>query len=800
MSAAPPALSSIPSCAARGQEALDVTLVAYNACHPSTSSRAPPNLNLMISNMLDDTSSQRLAITGISCAGCVAAVESALRKVPGVTTANVNFAERTALVHGQQVVTSALIQAVQSAGYDARVLHDAAAESEHAAAETAQYQRLLCNTVVAGALAAPLMVAEMAGWLPALDNVAGQAFWVVTGLLTLAVMIYSGGHFFSGAWRQLFHHNANMDTLIALGTGAAWGYSMLVALFPNSVPSLAQHAYFEAAVMILALINLGAALESRARGKASAAITRLLGLQPKTARVVEHGQERDLPLTELRIDMQVRVRPGEKIPVDGEVVSGSSTVDESMLTGEPMPVRKQVGDAVTGGALNKTGSFLFRATRVGADTMLAQIIASVRQAQNSKPPLGRLADQVAAVFVPSVLIIALLTALAWFNFGPEPRASYMLVTTLTVLIIACPCALGLATPISIMVGVGKAAEHGVLVRDGAALQRVGQLTTVVLDKTGTVTTGKPTVTTILAQPGFAEAQVFTWAASVEAGSEHPLAQAILAAALERDLRLAPLEQFQARAGQGAMGMVGGRRIWVGNRRLLEQQNIDSTPLHGAAERLAATGHTPVFVALEQQLIGLLAIADPVKADAATAIQRLRALNLNVVLLTGDHRITAQALAKQVGIDQVYAEVLPTGKAEVIANLQAQGAIVGMVGDGINDAPALAQADVGVAMGAGADIAIESAGMTLVRNSLHGVADAITLSRATVRNIKQNLFGAFIYNSLGIPLAAGLLYPVTGILLNPMLAGAAMALSSFTVVSNANRLRAFRPTANSGVSA
>ena len=750
----------------------------------------------MASNTLGNTNTQRLAVTGISCAGCVATVESALSKVPGVTKAHVNFAERTALVHGQ-VATSALIHALQAAGYDAQALQDSAAEEERDAAQTAHYQRLVRNTVAAGALAAPLMLAEMAGLLPSLDSALGQGFWIFTGLLTLAVMLYSGGHFFSGAWRQLLHRNANMDTLIALGTGSAWGYSMLVALFPNRVPTLAQHAYFEAAVMIIALINLGAALESRARGKASSAIARLLGLQPQTARIVENGVERDIALQELRVGMQVRVRPGEKIPVDGEVSSGHSTVDESMLTGEALPVRKQVGDAVTGGALNQTGSFIFRATRVGSDTMLAHIIASVRQAQNSKPPLGRLADQVAAVFVPSVLIVAVLTALAWFNFGPEPRSSYMLVTTLTVLIIACPCALGLATPISIMVGVGKAAEYGVLIRDGAALQRIGQLTTVVLDKTGTVTSGKPTVTTVIAQPGFSEQQIFTWAASVEAGSEHPLAQAILAAAQERALPLAPLTQFQAVSGAGATGIVDGQRLWVGNQRLLEQQGIDVAPLHTAAERLAATGHTPVFVALEQQLIGLLAIADPVKPDSAAAIARLHALGIHVVLLTGDHRSTALAVAKQVGISAVHAEVLPTDKAALIASLQAQGAIVGMVGDGINDAPALAQADVGVAMAAGTDIAIASAGLTLVRNSLHGVADAITLSRATVRNIKQNLFGAFIYNSLGIPLAAGVLYPFTGLLLNPMLAGAAMALSSFTVVSNANRLRAFRPSAHSG---
>ena len=738
------------------------------------------------------TESRRLAITGMSCAGCVAAVETALRGVPGVAAARVNFADRTAQVTGTPEA-DALIRAVRAAGYDAAELRDeAGAEAEREAAEQAHYRRLVRNTVVAGALAAPLMVAEMAGWLPALASPAGRWFWIAAGLLTLAVMIHSGGHFFTGAWRQFRHHNANMDTLIALGTGAAWVYSMLVTLFPASVPSLAQHAYFEAAVTIIALINLGSALESRARGKTSSAIRRLLGLQPRTARLVEGDQERDVPIETLGAGALIRVRPGEKIPVDGEITDGRSTVDESMLTGEPLPVVKQEGDLVTGGALNRTGSFVFRATRVGADTVLAHIIASVRQAQNSKPPIGRLADRVAAVFVPSVLIVAVLTALAWFNFGPEPRASYMLVTTLTVLIIACPCALGLATPISIMVGVGKAAEHGILIRDGAALQRAGQLTTIVLDKTGTVTIGRPTVTAVVALPGFTETDIFALTAGLEAGSEHPLAQAILNAARERGLGIPAVERFEAIAGQGASGMANGRALLAGNGRLLAERGIDAAPLRADMERLAAQGQTPVLVAVDGRPAGIVAVADPLKPDSAAAIDRLRQLGLRVVLLTGDHAATARAIAARLGIDEVHAEVPPTGKAAVIAELQARGQVVGMAGDGINDAPALAQADVGLAMGTGTDIAIQSAGITLVRGSLHGIADAVAISRATLINIRQNLFGAFIYNTLGIPLAAGALYPATGLLLDPMLAGAAMALSSFTVVSNANRLRGFRP--------
>ncbi len=745
-------------------------------------------------SVTSSTKPLRFAITGMSCAGCVAAVETALRDVPGVVGASVNFAERTAQVTGTPPATT-LIAAVRDAGYDATELQDAAAETERDRAERARYQRLVRNTVVAGALAAPLMLAEMMGWLPALATSAGQAFWIATGLLTLGILFYAGGHFFIGAWRQFRHHNANMDTLIALGTGSAWFYSMLVTLFPTDVPSLARHAYFEAAVTIIALINLGSALESRARGKASAAIQRLLGLRPKTARLVDDGGERDVPIETLDLGALIRVRPGEKIPVDGLLIGGQSTVDESMLTGEPLPVVKREGDPVTGGTVNQSGTFVFQATRVGEDTVLAQIIASVRQAQNSKPPLGRLADRVAAVFVPSVLIVAVLTALAWFNFGPEPRAGFVLVTTLTVLIIACPCALGLATPISIMVGVGKAAEHGILIRDGEALQRAGQLTTVVLDKTGTVTIGRPTVSTVKALPGFDETTVLRLAAGLETGSEHPLAQAILNAARERGLTVPALERFEAIPGHGASGSVESRSLLVGNRPLLETAGIDTAPLATESERLAANGQTPVLVAIDDRAAGIIAVADPLKPDAAAAIRRLRDSGLRVALLTGDHTATARAIAAEAGIDAVFAEVTPTVKGKVIADFQARGEVVGMVGDGINDAPALAQAEVGFAMGTGTDVAIESAGITLVGGSLHGVADAIAISRATMVNIRQNLFGAFLYNTLGIPLAAGALYPATGRLLDPMLAGAAMALSSFTVVSNANRLRRFRPKGN-----
>ena len=729
----------------------------------------------------------------MSCAGCVATVENALRNTPGVAEANVNFAEHTASVSGTAEART-LIDAVVAAGYEAAELKSHADESEKEAAEAAHYRRLLRKTVVAGIVAAPLFVGEMFMLFPGLHEPAGRWYGLIAGIATLVVLVYSGGHFFRGAWKSLRNHNANMDTLIALGTGAAWLYSMAVVIAPHLVPSRAQHAYFEAAAVIIALINLGQALEMRARGKTSQAIKRLIGLQPRTARVVREGRELDIPIEEVGLDETLRVRPGEKIPVDGVILDGHSSVDESMLTGEPLPVSKKAGDAVTGGTLNTTGSFLFRARRIGEDTVLARIIEMVRRAQNSKPAIGRLADRISAVFVPSVLLVAVATFLIWFNVGPTPVVSYALVATMTVLIIACPCALGLATPISIMVGVGKAAEFGILIRNGEALQQASRLTTVVLDKTGTVTEGRPAVVALLPAAGMSEAELLQLAASVEAGSEHPLAQAVVDAAKARQLAPLAASGFEAVSGFGVRAQVGGRQVLLGNPRFLENSGIDAAALHDQATAAALVGQTPIHVAVDGKAAGIVAIADPVKSDSKQAIARLHALGLKVVMLTGDNAATAQAVAGQVGVDEVIAEVLPQDKAAKVAALQARGEIVGMVGDGINDAPALAQSDVGFAIGTGTDVAIESADVALMRGSLHGVADAIAVSGATVRNIRQNLFGAFVYNSLGIPVAAGLLYPLFGVLLNPMIAGAAMAMSSVTVVSNANRLRGFRAAA------
>lgn len=731
----------------------------------------------------------------MSCAACVATVEDALKNTPGVEESSVNFAEHTATVSGGAPVAS-LIQAVKDSGYSAAELRGAEDEEEKEAAEFAHYRKLLRQAGVAALIGVPLFVSGVLGKMPGMATDNERYFWLAIGIATLFVLVYSGRHFYTGAWKAFRNHNANMDTLIALGTGTAWIYSMLITIFPDIVPSLARHAYFEAAAIIIALINFGSALEMRARGKTSEAIKRLIGLQSKTARVIRDGEEMDVPISEVGLNETLRVRPGEKIPVDGNIIDGHSSVDESMLTGEPLPVEKQVGDEAVGGTINKSGSFLFQATRIGKDTALARIIEMVRQAQNTKPAIGRLADRISAVFVPSVLIISVVTFIVWGNFGPEPRMSYMLVTTMTVLIIACPCALGLATPISVMVGVGKAAEFGVLIRNGEALQTAGHLTTVVLDKTGTVTEGNPTVTDIVTAVGWQEQDVLRIAASIESGSEHPLAESIVEAAKSRDISIETMESFEAIAGHGVTGSLNGKSVALGNMKLMSDRTIDIDELVTDAEILALTAQTPMYLAVDNKLAGLIAVSDPIKADSKTAIKRMQRKGIKIVMLTGDNQKTADVVAGQVGVDEVIAEVLPEDKASKVAALQDRGEIVGMVGDGINDAPALARANIGFAIGTGTDVAIESSDVTLMRGSLHGVPDAIDISHATVRNIKQNLFGAFIYNSLGIPVAAGALFPFTGLLLNPIIAGAAMAMSSVTVVSNANRLRFFKPKAAS----
>ncbi len=728
----------------------------------------------------------RLSIGGMMCAGCVSSVENILEKYPGVISSSVNFADHSAVIEGD-VEVEKLIQAIVDGGYEASIIKSLEVEQqEREVADQIRYQKLIKQSFVAAIIGAGLMGAMLLQLLPAITH---TSFWLSIALVTLVTMIYSGKHFFTGAWKQFTHHNANMDTLIALGTGSAWIYSTAITLFPDAIPSIAQHAYFEAAVMIMAFINFGNALELKAKGRTSEAIKRLIGMQPKTARVVRDGVEQDIDIAEVGLNETLHVRPGEKIAVDGVVIEGISHVDESMISGEPIPVRKESGDEVVGGTTNGSGTFLFQATRIGKDTTLAQIIDMVRSAQGSKPEIGRLADQIAGVFVPAVMIIAVITFLVWFNVGPEPVTGYALVTMMTVLIIACPCALGLATPISIMVAVGKAAEFGVLIRNGNALQQAREITTVVLDKTGTVTQGSPTVVEIISERD--PDQLLAIAASIEQGSEHPLGEAIVKAAHSKDLMLEKADDFSMIVGRGVKARLGNSQVLIGNQALMQENGVDLGSYEATADSHAAKGEIPVYIALDKKITGVIVIADPIKEDSKKAIQRLHQLGLKVVMVSGDHQKTARAIAHQVGIDEVVAQVLPQQKAEQVKKLQQKGEYVAMVGDGINDAPALATAHVGFAIGNGTDVAIESADVVLMRNSLHGVADAIEISRVTVTNIKQNLFGAFLYNSIGIPIAAGILFPFAGLLLPPMFAGAAMALSSVTVVSNANRLRFFR---------
>ncbi|MEQ4537382.1 MAG: heavy metal translocating P-type ATPase [Billgrantia sp.] len=728
----------------------------------------------------------RLAISGMTCASCVKSVQQALERTPGVATAAVNFGTRVAQVHGR-ADTEALVKAVQAAGYDAEPILDLRqAEEARTAKDAETYRRRLRGSFWSLALAVPLM-ASMFVYHPHPMGM-GRLYWLAIGLLTLAVLVGPGRHFFVNAWKNFKHHQANMDTLIAMGTGTAWLYSMAVVAFAPWLPAVAHGIYFEASAMIIGLVLLGNALELRARGRTSEALKRLLDLQSRTARVIRGSDERELPIEEVREGDHIRVRPGERLPVDGVVTSGASHIDESMLTGEPLPVAKGEGDEVNAGTVNGRGGLVYRATRVGADTRLGQITEQVALAQNSRPPIGELADKISSIFVPTVMVIAVLTALAWFNFGAEPRLIHMLVTATTVLIIACPCALGLATPISTMIGVGKAAEHGVLVRNGQALQTASRLTTLVVDKTGTLTEGKPRVTESHFLEGD-EATLLGLVAALERGSEHPLAAALLQHAEQAGAEVADIRDFDSVTGGGVKATgANGETLLLGNARLLREAGVALTAADELARDLEQKARTVVYLAVGGRLAALFGISDPLRADTVAAVKRLQADGLRVVMLTGDNEHTAAAIAREVGIDDFRAGLLPEDKHAEIERLQQAGEIVGMVGDGINDAPALARANVGFAIGQGTDVAIESAGITLMRSSLHGIADAIEISRMTLRNIKQNLVGAFGYNVLCIPIAAGVLYPFTGMLLSPMIAGAAMSLSSITVVSNANRLR------------
>jgi len=602
-------------------------------------------------------------------------------------------------------------------------------------------------------------------------------------------MVFAGGHFYTSAWKSLKNRTATMDTLVALGTGAAWLYSMSVNVWPQWFPMEARHLYYEASAMIIGLINLGHMLEARARQRSSKALERLLDLTPPTARVVTDDGEKSVPLAEVQPGMTLRLTTGDRVPVDGEITQGDAWLDEAMLTGEPIPQQKSQGDAVHAGTVVQDGSVLFRASAVGSHTTLSRIIRMVRQAQSSKPEIGQLADKISAIFVPVVVGIALLSAAIWYFFGPAPQIVYTLVIATTVLIIACPCALGLATPMSIISGVGRAAEFGVLVRDADALQRASTLDTIVFDKTGTLTEGKPQVVAV-STAGIAQEDALRLAAALEQGSSHPLARAILDKA--NASALPQVSNFRTLRGLGVSGEADGHTLLLGNQALLNENGVDTSSLEDELIAQASQGATPVLLAVDGKAVAMLSVRDPLRQDSVGALKRLHRAGYRLVMLTGDNPTTANAIAKEAGIDEVIAGVLPDGKADAIKNLQNQGRQVAMVGDGINDAPALAQADVGIAMGGGSDVAIETAAITLMRHSLMGVADALAISKATLRNMKQNLLGAFVYNSLGIPVAAGILWPLTGTLLNPVVAGAAMALSSITVVSNANRLLRFKP--------
>ena len=736
-----------------------------------------------------------LPVTGMTCAACAARIERSLNKADGVEEASVNLATERATVRFNPDVTGVerIVETIRDAGYDAIVPSaiESSGEDKQSRVRREEYERLRLKFIVSIVLALPVLVIAMShGRVDALDFAGAR--WVQWALTT-PVVFFCGGQFYRGAWAALRHRAADMNTLIALGTGSAYIYSS-IALMANMRDSAGMPApvYFEAAGVIIALILLGKMLEARAKGRTSEAIKRLIGLQAKTATVIRDGREMEIAIESVVVGDIIIVRPGQQIPVDGVVRDGMSSIDESMLTGESLPVEKSAGETVFGGTINRTGSFRFEATKIGKDTMLARIVEMVERAQGSKAPIARLADVVSGIFTPVVICIAIATFAAWFVLAPaETRFTLALINFVSVLIIACPCALGLATPTAIMVGTGLGAEHGILVRSGESLEIAHKISTVVLDKTGTITRGTPAVTEIAAVSGNAES-LLALAAAAESASEHPVAKAIVRAAAQRSLYLPTATAFQAMPGQGMRANVEGREVVIGNAALLAANGVDTTSVSDTLERISRRGKTPVIVTADRRVAGVIGVADEVREESKPAIASLKRMGIEVVMLTGDNENTALAVAKQVGIDTVVSGVLPSVKAAEIKRLRDAGHVVAMVGDGINDAPALAEADVGIAVGTGTDVAIEASDMTLLRGDLRRVVTAIALSRATMRTVKQNLFWAFIYNVIGIPIAAGVLYPVTGWLLSPVLASAAMSLSSVSVLSNSLRLRAFKP--------
>jgi len=770
-----------------------------------------------------------LPVEGMTCAACQATVQKALQRQPGVLDASVNLMMKSAAVtyDPARVQPEALVEAIRETGYEAELPRpEQTAFAEQEARDQSQeleFRTLRRKALASGAAGVVAMIVSMP--LMAAGDHAGMTadpfmHWVMNSLtpalravmpwlyeippaflswsllaMTVAVMSWAGRHFYARAWAGLRHRSADMNTLVAVGTGAAFLYSVVATVAPGFFTSrgLAPDVYYEAVVIIIAFVLAGNTLEARAKSRTSAALRGLVALQPQTARVLRGDQELDVPVEQVADGDTVIVRPGERLPVDGEVLSGASAVDESMLTGESMPVEKQPGDRVIGGTINRTGAFRYRATNLGADSVLAQIVRLMRDAQSSRAPIQKLADRISGIFVPVVIGLSLVTFLVWFLAADTAPAVRAFAAAVAVLIIACPCAMGLAVPTAVMVATGRGASLGILIKGGEALQRAGDVTTVVLDKTGTVTEGRPAVTDILPAPDAPRSadELLRLVASLEASSEHPLADALVRRARELGLPLGSMEGFQSITGLGAVGIVEGIFVAVGNEKLMEEYAANMEPLRPEAERLAGEGKTPVYVAIDGAFAGVLAVADPIKPEAKEAIARLKRMGLDVVLLTGDNRRTAEAVGRDAGIDRVVAEVLPDGKVAEVQRLQKEGAVVAMVGDGINDAPALAQADVGIAIGTGTDIAIEASDVTLMRGDPRGVATAIALSRRTMRTMKENLFWAFVYNVIGIPVAAGVLYPVFGLLLSPILASAAMALSSVSVVTNSLRLRRAR---------
>ncbi|MEW5985249.1 MAG: heavy metal translocating P-type ATPase [Chloroflexota bacterium] len=751
-----------------------------------------------------DGQTMRLKVSGLYCAECVVKIEDALKSTPGVLDATMNAATNEVRIEYSPVIgdLGLLTKAVEIAGPYKATRAAEASEPEldkEAQATEREYRSLLRKWWFGAAVGVPTMVLSYPWLFPVLrdwfprgsDNL--HTVWYAMGLASLAVLAYSGSQFFVGMWQGLKHRSANMHTLIALGTGVAWLYSTIALLFPQIFPSEAfTDVYYDVTVVVTALVVLGLAMEIKAKGRTSEAIKKLIGLQAKTARVVRYGQEVDIPVEEVLVNDVVVVRPGEKIPVDGQVIEGQSAVDESMITGESLPISKKVDDEVIGATINKTGAFKFRATKVGKDTALANIIRLVQDAQGSKVPIQRIVDQVSAYFTPAVMILALVGFVVWYDFGPSPALAYALIVAVTTLIIACPCALGMATPMSLTTGIGLGAQNGILIRSGDALQTAERLDAVILDKTGTITFGKPALTNVVLAAGQNEKELLRLAASVEKSSEHPLALAIVEGAQARGLPLSDVQTFDAIPGHGVSATVDGYHLLIGNLKLMNREGIALGHLEEKARALADDGKTPMYVAVDGRAAGIIAVADTVKEDSKEAIAALRKMGLEVVMITGDNERTAQAIARQVGVERVMAEVLPQDKAFNVQKLQLEGKKVAMVGDGINDAPALAQADIGLAIGTGTDVAIEASDITLIKGSLMGVVTAIQLSRATMRNVYQNLIGAFVYNTAGLPIALGVLYPFLGLLLSPLLAALAMSFSSVTVISNANRLKRWKP--------